>query len=217
MRNEGFGCFVRPGYLLLIRRRITGVLAAIGFLYVAVSVTPLVNWWTAILAGKWDDPKGDTLIVLGGSMLEDGFLGESSYWRSVYAVRAYRSGGCRRMLFSGGPAARPVADAMREFVACSGVPREALTAETLSKNTRENALAIARLLDADRSRKVLLTSDYHMFRAHRSFAKAGLEVQPRPIPDGLKRGSRWMGRWGVFLDLCQESMKIGYYYARGWI
>ena len=65
--------------------------------------------------------------------------------------------------------------------------------------------------------KVLLTSDYHMYRAHRVFAKQGIQVEPRPIPDVLKRGAGWRGRWPAFLDLLTESAKILYYRARGWI
>jgi uncharacterized SAM-binding protein YcdF (DUF218 family) len=66
-------------------------------------------------------------------------------------------------------------------------------------------------------RKVLLTSDYHMFRAFRAFQKAGLNVLSRPIPDARKRAARWLYRWWVFLDLSSETMKIVYYRARGWI
>ena len=64
---------------------------------------------------------------------------------------------------------------------------------------------------------MLLTSDYHMLRAKRAFLKLGVVVQPRPIPDALKRATNWQGRWPVFLDLVSETTKILYYRARGWI
>ena len=93
--------------------------------------------------------------------------------------------------------------------------------ETASDNTRENALFVQKLLASapprPGSRLVLMTSDYHMFRAWRAFRKAGLTVLPRPIPDGGKRAGSWWRRWPVFLDLAQESVKIAYYYGRGWI
>ena len=66
-------------------------------------------------------------------------------------------------------------------------------------------------------RKVLLTSDYHMFRAYRTFRKAGFEIAPRPFPDMLKLSSCWLCRWQAFVTLSDESAKIAYYYARGWI
>ena len=66
-----------------------------------------------------------------------------------------------------------------------------------------------------------LTSDFHMFRAWRDIPKVGLKwglsVRPRPVPDVLKRTSSWKGHWPAFLDLTAETVKIAYYYARGWI
>jgi len=64
------------------------------------------------------------------------------------------------------------------------------------------------LLEAEPRPVVLLTSDYHMFRARRMFEKAGLKVVPMPIPDGLKRATRLTLRWWVFLDLVRESAAI---------
>ncbi len=63
--------------------------------------------------------------------------------------------------------------------------------------------------------KVLLTSDYHMFRAARTFARAGLKVGEWPVPDALKGG--WRRRWPAFLDELVETTKIGYYFSRAWI
>jgi uncharacterized SAM-binding protein YcdF (DUF218 family) len=85
---------------------------------------------------------------------------------------------------------------MREFLACQGVPVTAIEVEMRSSNTRENALNVARLLAGENRGKVLLTSDYHMYRAARAFAKAGLTVAPWPFPDGIKRSQRRLNRWG---------------------
>lgn len=192
------------------------LLAALGLLLVTVTFTPLVTWWATLLAGPWNDPRGEVLIVLAGSALDD-VLGESSYWRTVYAVRAYRHHGFRRILLSGGPGERPVARAMADFLRGHGVPEECLIIEENSVSTRENALFSLPLAGRVPGRKVLLTSDYHMFRAYRAFRKAGHDVLPRPIPDIRKRGAHPLSRWTVFLDLLLESAKIGYYWARGWI
>jgi uncharacterized SAM-binding protein YcdF (DUF218 family) len=193
-------------------------LAGLGLLLVLVTVTPLVSWWAGVLAGPWEDPSGEVLIVLGGSLLGDGVMGPSSYWRSTYAVLAWGEGTFRRVVVSGGgPAGTSIAEPMRDFVECRGVPRPAIQMETRARSTHENALYVTELLAGVPGRKVLLTSDYHMFRAHRAFKKAGLEVLPRPFPDARKRASHWTGRWPAFLDLVEETLKIGYYRARGWI
>lgn len=192
-------------------------LALLGALVVLVTITPFDQWAGRKLAGRWDDPKGDVLIVLGGSMLPDGILGQSSYLRTQYAVLAYRAGGFHTIVFSGGGAGTAAAVAMQHFIQAEGIPASAIMVETRSESTRQNALFSKPLLDKLPGRKVLMTSDYHMFRAHRVFDKAGIEVQPRPIPDVLKRAAGWSGRWPAFLDLVQESVKIVYYYLRGWI
>jgi uncharacterized SAM-binding protein YcdF (DUF218 family) len=193
-------------------------LAGLGLLVLLVTVTPLVSWWAGVLAGPWEDPNGDVLIVLGGSLLEDRVMGPSSYWRSTYAVLAWGEGTFHRVVVSGGGfAGTSIAEPMRDFLECRGIPRTAIQIETRAESTHENALYVTELLARVPGRKVLLTSDYHMFRAHRAFKKAGLEVLPRPFPDARKRASHWTGRWPAFLDLVGETVKIGYYCARGWI
>lgn len=202
-----------------MKKAATRILAALGLLVVTVTVLPIDDWWIRVLVGPWNDPKGDVLIVLGADSLED-MIGAGSYLRSLYAIRVWRAGGFQRIVISGGTSnggPRPVAIQMRDFLVCQGVPAEAITVETGSRDTHENALFTARLLAGDAGKRVLLTSDYHMFRAYRAFLKAGMHVEPRPFPDGFKRTSHWEQRWPIFVDLCQEGLKTAYYWARGWI
>jgi len=204
---------------VILFRYAVRTLAAIGLLFLAVTLIPAIDRsMIGILSGQWNEPKGDILIVLGADTV-DGMIGESSYWRSTYATRSWGPGGFRRMLISGGavPGQAAPARLMEEFVACQGIPRAAIDTETKSTSTRQNALYTAQLLANTAGRKILLTSDYHMFRAYRAFRKAGLDVIPSPIPDAAKRASYWNTRWPVFLTLCYEGCKIGYYFVRGWI
>jgi len=108
---------------------------------------------------------------------------------------------------------RLAAAAAREML----VAADAIHLETKSRSTRENALYSAPLLETLPGRKVLLTSDFHVFRARRSFARAGIDVSVQPVPDVLKRSNRWLSRWSCFVELAEETVKIGYYWARGWI
>lgn len=196
-----------------------GLLAALGLLFLIVTFTPLVNWWALMLRGDDYTEKGDVLIVLSGSMIEDGSMGWSSYLRTTYAAWTFRDGGFKEVVVSGGAIAapKPVAIAMGDFLKFEGVPPEAIHLETESHSTRENALYSARLLKDLPGRKVLLTSDYHAFRARRAFSKAGIDVSVLPVPDVLKRSGRWLSRWSCFVELLEETVKIGYYAARGWI
>jgi uncharacterized SAM-binding protein YcdF (DUF218 family) len=106
---------------------------------------------------------------------------------------------------------------MKDFLISGGVPASAIVVEGRSRSTRENALYTKPILTALPGRKVLLTSDYHMFRARLVFRKVGIEVIGRPIPDVRKRAVHLSGRWGAFLDLCVETIKLGGYAVRGWI
>ncbi len=49
-----------------------------------------------------------------------------------------------------------------------GVPASVITVEPASSNTHDNALYTLELLRNVAGRKVLLTSDYHSFRAYRA-------------------------------------------------
>jgi uncharacterized SAM-binding protein YcdF (DUF218 family) len=205
---------VRLMLLKLLRR----ALAAIGGLYLIVTLTPLDGWWTNLLSGPTYDPKGDILIVLSGDALPDA-LGHGSYLRALYAVRYWRSGGYRQIFVSGGPSpdGPPIATQMRDFMVAEGVPAAAITVETASGSTRENALYTLQALRGVQGRKVLLTSDYHSFRAYRAFRKAGLDVVSSSLPDNYKQIDNWWNRWDVFIGLCRETIKVGYYFVRGWI
>ena len=203
-----------------LARLTTRVLTALGLLFLIVSLIPVDNWWATILAGQEYTETGDVLIVLSGSMGDDGSMGRSSYLRATYAGRAYLDGGFKEVLIAGGPADQakvPVSIAMGEYLKFQGVPSEAIHLETRSQSTRENALYSIALLNTLPGRKVLLTSDYHMFRARRVFARLGLQVFPQPVPDVIKSSGQWWMRWPAFLDLLRETAKIGYYWARGWI
>ncbi len=187
--------------------------ALLGALLLLVTLLP-PRWYVNRLAGAWNDPRGTTLIVLGADSLDGQLLGVGSYWRSVYAVRAWKEGGFEHLILSG---STRITAPMRDFITAQGVPASAIVMEDRSESTRQNALFTAPLARQFPAPYVLLTSDYHMWRAHRAFQKAGLTVLPRPFPDALKRMNQWSARWPVFLELVVESGKIAYYEARGWI
>src|SRR5216684_8795192 len=117
-------------------RYVIRALAGLGLLFVVVTVTPVLGWWSSALAGPWTEARGDVLIVLGSEAQTDGIIGESSYWRAVYAIRAWRQGGFREIVVSGVTVAEP----MRDFMVGSGIPADAIRLETHAGSTRENAL-----------------------------------------------------------------------------
>lgn len=192
--------------------RCRGALAGVGLLFALVTGTPAVRWMGAALAGEWGSAGGETLIVLSGSSLESGILGESSYWRSVYAVLFWRQERYRTIWITG---QGDVPAQMRQFLVGQGVPEAAIRLDSGSVNTAASARNMATLLKGEPGRKVLLTSDYHMFRSRRMFARAGLAVATLPVPDAQKRASLIRARWGAFCDLAEELVKIVWYGGQG--
>lgn len=195
-----------------LRRTAVFVCAFVGLVFLLATFSPFVRWYGKKLAGSWTDPRGDILIVLGASSVE-GFPGANTVLRCMYAVRAYQEGGFRKIVISG----RLVGPHMRNLLIAEGVPPEVIVIEENSISTRENAVNVVRLLSGEAGSKVLMTSDYHMFRAARAFRKTGLDVAPRPIPDALKRVGNRLRTWSAFVDEATESAKIVYYAWRGWI
>lgn len=199
-------------------RVLAKMLTVLGLLLAFVTILPVDYFWVHQMAKPWGDARGDILIVLGGDSLGD-MIGYDTYWRSVYAVRVWREGGWQRIVVSGGRTDQGavISEQIRDFLLTQGVPADRITTETASTSTRENAVFTQRLLAKEPGKKVLLTSDFHIFRAYKAFEKAGLSVEPRPIPDALKRTDKWTLRWPLFLDLMTETAKLGYYFCRGWI
>ena len=193
-------------------RWLNRVLAAIGLITVLVMATPIVSWWARAYSGPIERPKGDVLILLAAAKDDRGGISFSSYWRARHALLAFQTGGFKKIVISGGEG-----PGILNFLIVEGVPREAMIAEWRSTSTRENAIETAKLIQDMPGRKVLLTSDFHMYRAVRVFRKLGIEVTPMPVPDVLRSTEHWNGRFPAFETMVVESAKIAYYGLRGWI
>jgi uncharacterized SAM-binding protein YcdF (DUF218 family) len=194
--------------------------ATVFWVVLLLHVTPVVPSVNRVLTDRWEEPAGDTLIVLGADQIGDGTIGIGTYWRTVYAVRAWRAGTIRRIVFSGGRMGfaerESLAAEMGRFAVGLGVPADVITLEERSLSTRENALFTADLVRSWPGSKVLMTSDYHMLRSRRAFERAGLAVRPAPIPDVAKRWNRWTARWDCMVTVAVELVKLGWYRSHGW-
>jgi uncharacterized SAM-binding protein YcdF (DUF218 family) len=193
-------------------RWFTHLFATIGLIVVLVTITPVVGWWAHAYSGSVDQPKGDVLIVLSAALDDHGLLSFSSYWRARYALLAWQNGGFQKIVISGGGG-----PGISNFLIAEGVPRQDIIAEWQSKSTRENGVDTARLIQGMPGRKVLLTSDFHMYRAIRVFRKLGIDTTPMPVPDVLKSTQHLGGRFPAFETMAVETTKIAYYRLRGWI
>ena len=184
---------------------------AIGLITVLVIATPLVSWWGRLYSGPIVRPKGDILIVLSAAGDVNGGISYSSFWRARYALLAWQTGGFKKIVVSGG------GPGILNFLLSEGIPRDAIEAEWRSPSTRQSAIAVARMVQNLPGKKVLLTSDYHMYRALRVFRKCGVAVDPMPVPDVIQSTVGWTGRFPAFESMAIESVKIVYYALRGWM
>jgi uncharacterized SAM-binding protein YcdF (DUF218 family) len=198
--------------LLMLGKLINRLLVTIGLITVLVTATPVDLWWAHAYSGPLQQPQGDVLIVLSAAADDNGLISYSSYWRARYALLAWRTGSFQKIVISGGGG-----PGILDFLVAEGIPRQDIIAEWRSQSTRDNGTETARLIEGMSGRKVLLTSDFHMYRAIRVFRKLGIEVIPMPIPDVMKSAQHWNGRLQAFETMVQESTKIVYYRIHGWI
>ncbi|MCX8516763.1 MAG: YdcF family protein [Rhodoferax sp.] len=135
------------------------------------------------------------VVVLGGS-LDSGRIAQHyqqpllngsaerltmamALWRRNPALRIVFTGG-EGQLFGTGPAE---SERARRFFASQGLPPEALTLESRSSNTYENAVFTRDLpgVHPQQQRWLLVTSAGHMPRSLAVFRKAGWNVTPYPV------------------------------------
>ena len=186
--------------------------------FVVVTVTPVVSLAIRATEPDWYDGPGDVLIVLGGSKLVPGTgptatLGEDTYVRCVYAASVLRERPFARVIVTGDQGA---GEAMAQFLRGQVTPQPQILIENRARSTDENALRTKQLLIANgaaNGRLVLLTSDYHAWRARRVFLHAGLAVQVIPVPELVKQANQVLGRWPAFEKLSVELGKDMLYAA----
>jgi uncharacterized SAM-binding protein YcdF (DUF218 family) len=134
--------------------------------------TPLVSWWAQAYSGPLDRPRGDILILLSAAGDDNGGISYSSYWRARYALLAWQTGTFKKIIVSGG------GPGISNFLMAEGIPREAIEAEWRSPSTHQSGIAVARLTQGLPGKKVLLTSDFHMYRALRVFSEVRRHGRP---------------------------------------
>jgi len=141
-----------------------------------VTINPKIELWC-------EPVEPLSLVLLGCRVVGPATLSPPARRRALRAAEALRAGMTRHVLACGGKAWNGVreSDALCAFLIEQGMPESALERESFSHSTRENARYAARLLlPRGISRVWLVTCDWHMPRALRSFAGAGFRAEPLP-------------------------------------
>ena len=87
---------------MLAAKAFKGVSVVLTILHLILQFTPVTRWYAVLLSENWTESDGEVLIVLSADEQSPDLLGFSTYWRCVYAVRAWRSGHFRALIVSGG-------------------------------------------------------------------------------------------------------------------
>lgn len=203
------------------RARLIACGASIGVTIILLIIlfTPLVPSTATRLAVDWYDGDADAVVILAGTTLTFGsqtVLGEDSYLRTIYGCLRIASRPAKYVITSGaGGAAEAMASLLR--ARCPGA--FVIIEDGTSRSTRDSALRVQQIVRQlpDVSRVVVVTSDFHSFRASRAFRRAGLAVRTEPVPDIAKRSSSRLFRLQGFGALAVEMMKVVEYWFRGWM
>jgi uncharacterized SAM-binding protein YcdF (DUF218 family) len=170
---------------------------------------------------------GNETVQAGGLALNR--ISSTAALRVLEGARLYQLLDRPTIIVSGGvtgrdQGARPEGEGMRNTIVELGVPADHVLIEDESKNTRDEAIVIARML-ADRPRQpiVLVTSPTHMLRSLAVFRAAGLD----PVPSVAAYKSehslerlRWVpSDMGLSLvdTVVYDTAAEWYYRVRGWM
>lgn len=147
----------------------------------------LIRWWEVSPTLLSDLPAYHIGIVLGGITSDkeprDRVHVTGAADRILHALHLYREGKIDKILISGGSGKIlkddiPEAVLLQKILLLSQIPEQDIMIETSSRNTRENALFSAAILEEEypAQKYLLITSAFHMRRARACFEKVGLTV-----------------------------------------
>jgi uncharacterized SAM-binding protein YcdF (DUF218 family) len=216
--------------------------AAAGYLIVSIPALPAVmdNW----LASGFDRfepgelPDRRTAIVVlgsGGATVVDwagnryATVDVEAAARVLEAARIFRLMPDATVVSSGGNSSAsdhrtPTGESMRAALLGLGVPAAQVLVETESRNTRDEAVVIARIVQERQFEQVILvTSRVHMRRALGAFRAVGIDAIPAgardPLGD-LRPVDLWLpGDRGLWYSgrVAHELLGLVYYRVRGWL
>lgn len=212
-------------------RKRGALILAMGLLYVCSNeylVNEVLTWWERppITVSDSEVPYDVAIVLTGGIInerrqLPGRVLFDRSADRLLQPLQLYRHGRVRKILISGGTfemdtlAQADREAAAKQFLVDCGVRDGDVLWENKSRNTRENAVNSAKILQArfPNQRYLLVTSAFHMRRAEGCFQKAG--VRFKSYPADIRSGDRTF-RFDLLFPK-EEALATTYFLVREWI
>jgi uncharacterized SAM-binding protein YcdF (DUF218 family)/glycosyltransferase involved in cell wall biosynthesis len=209
------------GFYRVAKRRFFRVCGTLILLYLLLFKTPFI-WFLASPLRIDDVPqKADVIVVFGGGVGETGSPGKSTIERPRYAVKLYKEGYAKKIIFSSGYTyIYNDADNMRLFAISAGVPKRDIILEQKADSTYENAMFTKDIMDRNNWDSMLLVSSlYNMRRAYFVYKKWGKDIRVFYTP--VKESQFYDTSEGIRVEqikaIVHEYLGIVYYLFKGYI
>lgn len=169
----GMGAFFLAVSAVLRNRRLLDAIpgwakgTCCGLFFLGLLVFCTVEAFILSQYGARAEPGADYCIILGAQWRESGSSGVLKK-RLDRAVEYLKNSPGTRVIVSGGQGSNePMAEAagMREYLMAAGIEEERILVEDKSASTRENLAFSGEFLDKERDRVVIVTNNFHVFRA----------------------------------------------------
>lgn len=191
------------------------VLAIIVCIAVFCIATPWPSRWLTVPLLRSESPRHvDTIVVLGGGGQKgDDPLPMQVKRRVEKATELRNSGFADTIIASGGLHKHSGVlefDAMRLYAEKIGVPIEAIIEENRSRNTYENAVLSKDVMAKQGLQSaIVVTSDYHSFRACAVFRAQGIDILCVPAAITLSPAERMKA-------VLREYGAVLYFWVKGY-
>jgi uncharacterized SAM-binding protein YcdF (DUF218 family) len=139
------------------------------------SLYTYIEWYRR----RCEPEKANAIIVLGAAVWRNG-PSPTLLERITLAENLYRHGYAHVIITTGGVGSfnpTPEGRAARNELIARGIPADAVYEEICSKNTRENLKGAQKIMEKHGWRRaIIVTHDFHLFRAITEAKKLGMDV-----------------------------------------
>lgn len=153
------------------------ILAALAAVVTVAGLTIVIERYGSVDRAR---PAGVIIVLGGGRATEHRTLHAVDLYHAGYAPYLLCTGGVR---INGGPFESEVCAAA---ALAHGVPANAIFTETVSTSTEENAIQARSIMhDHGWADAVIVSDDYHLWRANWIFSSSGIRVWPSPADGSI--------------------------------
>jgi uncharacterized SAM-binding protein YcdF (DUF218 family) len=208
-------------WLTPLRRLVTATAVGLALMWLAAAYTPFVSWMADGLVRRDPLQSADAVFVFGSRLQSDGDPTTDAMSRLLKGVDLLAEGRAKHLVVSElPPPSRHYAPIAREWTKRLAHGSEVLAVGPIN-NTREEAVAVARLFRDKGWRRVLaVTSPVHTLRAAASLEKEGLQVVSVPALEtryDVEMLDLPGDRRRAFGSVAHERVGILVYRRRGWM